>query len=341
MKKTILDVGRKAGFSKSTVSLVLRDSHLVKDTTKKHILGAIREMGYHPNRVAQSLKTGSSHLVGLIIPDALNPFFGDCAQQMEASLLRHGFDMMMSITEHEREREKLCISRMVERRVDGLIMHVSATEEVETYLLSLSAGALPLILIAPAKRDIEIDSIFIDQESGTHEAVRYLIELGHRSIAFILGVRPHVDISERTNGLERALAEGNIVLDRRLMVHCGAKIEDAYNAASGVLKLKPRPTAIFALNDLLALGVMRAVKDAGLKVPEDISVVGVDDTTLGRFAETSLTTVATPLKELVENAVNMLMRRMRGNEGGAVQRVFLESKLIVRESTAKCRDGER
>lgn len=339
MKTTILDVAERSGFSKSTVSLALQGSEVLRKATREQILSVAEEMGYSSNAIARSLKTGVSHLIGLVVPDILNPYFADVSQRIEKYAYKAGFDLMISTTDLELEREKLCIDRMVERRLDGAIMFLGKVEQLEKHLLNLRKNHFPCILIGPSKRNVEIDSIFVNQETGTYSAIEHLVKMGHRNIIFICGMVPeHDDISERINGYKKALADHNIDFNEDLMINCGFEIEDGYRAALDLFKARPRPTAIFALNDLLAIGVIRGAIDAGLKVPEDVSVVGVDNISLGRFVQPSLTTVATPIKEIASSTVKLLIRRIKNKQWEGVERIFLESKLIIRESTGQCKN---
>ncbi len=338
MKKTILDVAKRSGFSKSTVSLVMQGSDLIRDETKERVLEAVEELGYQPNRVARSLKTGVSHTIGLIIPDFLNPHFTDFTQQAENHMRAAGFDIMLGSTDEEAEAERSCLERMIERRLDGIIMFVNDLQGLTEYFLRLRAGHFPCVLMGPRTGDTGIDSIFVDLEAGTYKALQHLAELGHRRIGFLCGKAPHVHVQGRIRGFRRALLDRGITVKDDLLIYCGYKIEDGYEAARQLLRREPRPTAVFALNDLLALGVIRAAKELGLRVPQDVSVVGVDNTRLGRFALTSLTTVAPPIEDMARMAVDLLLRRIKEESWDEAVQIDLESKLIIRESTGICHE---
>jgi len=339
VKKTILDVAERSGFSKSTVSLAMQSSKLIKEETRNRVLEAARELGYHPNMVARTLKTGVAHAIGLIIPDLLNPYFTDFTQQVENHLLAAGVDMMLSSTNQKAESNRGCIDRMIQRRLDGIIMFVISLDGLTEYLLELRSHYFPCVLIGPPRRDTGIDSIFIDMEPGTYKAIRHLTALGHRRIGFIRGRVPQVYILGRVRGFKRALADSGIAIRDELVIDCGFKIEDGYKAAKQLLRKESPPTAIFALNDLLALGAIRAAKELGLNIPDDVSIVGVDNVKLGRFAQTSLTTVAQPIEDIAKMAVDLLLRRVKEEEWDKVEQIDLKSKLIIRESTGICKSG--
>ncbi len=327
-RPTIRDVAERAGVSKSLVSLVLRDAPHVSDAKRAAVHKAIDELGYRPNAVARSLVRRRTRVLGLLIDDIHNPFFADMVGGIDPAARAAGYATFINSGSRSVTREAAALETMLELRVDGIIM---AGSRLETRRIAGTARTVPIALLTRTVRLGSIDTVVNDDFSGARLAVDHLVALGHRRIAHVDGGREPGGPSRR-RGYERAMeAHG---LERFVKVAKGAFTEDG--GARGTRKLleaSSPPTAIFAGNDQAALGAFAALDDAGLRVPEDVSLVGYDNTSVAALRHISLTTINQPRAEMGERAVELLVERIDGGRTEALH-VVMEPTLVERATTA-------
>jgi LacI family transcriptional regulator len=335
-RPTQVDVAKLAGVSRATVSYVLNgltEGRVpISEETRQRVLDAIEELGYEPDARAQALRSGNTNTIALIIPDLRNPHFCEYATGIEEAARAAGYHLLLSSTTLNDEYGTDIFKDLARRRIDGLILGSSfilESEEAKAILARLQKRGLPVVELS---ENYGVDSVATDYREATKKVMSYLFSLGHRQIGFINGVGGHELGEDRLESYQASLKEANIPMDAELIVECGPTIEDGYQASSKLLRLPSRPTAILAINDLLAFGALRAAIDLGLHVPNDVSFVGFDDIPLGKYLVPRLTTVTKDAHELGKKAFEVLLARMQ-NPDLPRKRIHGPAKLIIREST--------
>ena len=335
-RPTQVDVARLAGVSRATVSYVL-NGHTegrvpISDQTQQRVLNAIEELGYEPDARAQALRSGSTSTVALIIPDLRNPHFCEYATGVEDAAREADYHLLLSSTTLDDEYEVEIFKDLARRRFDGLIITGSSilkSSEAQTILARIRKRGL---LLVEMNEFYGVDSASSDYREATKEVVSYLLSLGHRNIGFVYGVADHELALDRLQPFQESLNNAGVAIEPDLIVECGPTIEDGYQAALKLLKLSHRPTAIIAVNDLLAISTIRAAGDMGLRVPDHVSVVGFDNIPMANYLMPRLTTVTKDAYTAGKNAFEMLQARMQTPDLPR-QVIHIPAKLIVREST--------
>jgi DNA-binding LacI/PurR family transcriptional regulator len=321
-------VAERAGVSKSLVSLVLRGSPHVSEHRREAVLQAARELGYRPNAVARSLVEGRTHLVGALVADLHNPFYAEFLDGLQESLHGEGLRLLIGSGRFDPAFEDEAVEAFLELRVDGLVL-LGVAPSSDT--LAEAAAYTPTVVVG--ERDVELDGVDIvvdDDQLGARLAIDHLVQHGHRRIAHIEG---------SPSSAARYRCEGYLVAMRRhglapyIMVEQGESSEEGgKKAALALLRRDPRPTAIFATNDIVALGVLAAAKEMGLRVPEDLSIVGYDNTHLAALNQISLTSVDQPRRAMGRSAAALLSDRISG-PGKPSRLREVSPSLVVRTSS--------
>jgi DNA-binding LacI/PurR family transcriptional regulator len=330
---TIVDVAKKCGYSKSTVSLVLQGSREIPETTAIEVKKAIKSLGYRHNRFARSLRTRRSHVVGMLIQDHLNPFYAEIVYRVEQLLRDKGFDLIVSSSNTDLKLERQAMDRLFDHQVDGLIVSALDYGKVADRLASFEERGTHCVVAGPPANEIPFDSATIDLAKATRSAMDHLLDLNHTEIAFLWGAPAFQGIGSRFSVFEDAFRTRGLVPRPEWIVHCGFRLKDGYAAAHALLKARNRPTAIFALNDVLAVGVVAAAYDLGLNVPKDISVIGVDNVEITSYMRPSLTTVSQPINRYAEALANLVLDGIANHGKTTPRRILLPADLIIREST--------
>lgn len=335
-RPTQVDVARLAGVSRATVSYVLNgltEGRVpISEETRQRVLEAIEELGYEPDARAQALRSGSTKTIALIIPDLRNPHFCELATGIEEAARASGYHILLSSTTLNDEYAVEIFKDLSRRRFDGLILASSfilESEEAQATLEQVRMRGLPIVELS---ENYNVDSVGTDYREATREVMSYLLSLGHRRIGLIYGVGGHELAEDRRQPYQTALEAAGILMDENLIVECGPTIEDGYQATKSLLQLPTRPTAIIAINDLLSIGAVRAAADAGVRVPQDLSLVGYDDIPMANYLVPRLTTVTKAAHASGKQAFEMLMRRMQNSELPR-QKIHTPARLIIREST--------
>ena len=335
-RPTQVDVAKLAGVSRATVSYVLNGQTEgrvpISEETRQRVLEAIEELGYEPDARAQALRSGNTNTIALIIPDLRNPHFSEYATGIEEAARASGYHLLLSSTTLNNEYAVEIFKDLARRRFDGLILASSFildSREAQATLEQVRTRGLPIVEMS---ENYGVDSISADYRGATREVISYLLSLGHRRIGFINGVGGHELGQDRLEPYKASLKDAHIPIDTELIADCGPTIEDGYRAAKTLLELPSRPTAILAINDLLAIGALRAAGDLGLQVPNDLSVVGYDDIAMAKYIVPRLTTVTKNAHTLGMRAFEALLARMQ-NPDLPRQVIHGPAKLIIREST--------
>ena len=339
-RPTQADVARLAGVSRATVSNVFNgragDQVPITDETRRRVEAAIAELGYEPDARAQSLRRGGTRTFGLLIPDTRNPHYWQIVSGIEREAKALGYDILLTDTALDRDREIHSLKALSRRRVDGLIVNLTYSNESTELLAELAKRRLPVVVLGGFGS--EIDSVGPNFGEGMAALMDHLLDLGHRRIGFIFGVGGPEHGGERYRHYREALLGAGLPVDEQLIDVCGTDIEDGYRAAGRLLQIEQAPTALVAVNDLLAIGARRAAAERGLRVPEDLSLVGFDDIPMARYLTPPLTTVRIDAEEVGRQAVRVLIERLNDPER-EVQQVIIPAHLELRESTAQAREA--
>ena len=334
---TQTDVARHAGVSRATVSYVingLTDGKIsISDETKERVLDAIEELGYEPDARAQALSSGKTNTIALIIPDLRNPHFSAFATGVEEAARAADYHFLLSSTTLISDEYALDIFKdLVRRRFDGLILassFVLKSKEAQEILARIHKRGLPIVEFSEIN---DVDTISADYSEATKEVVSYLLSLGHRRIGFVYGVGDYELGLDRLEPYQQSLAAAGISAEPDLIIKCGPTIEDGYQGALKLLERESRPTAIIAINDLLAISTMRAAGDLNIRVPDDLSVIGYDDIPMANYLIPRLTTVTKDSYTAGKKAFGMVLARMQAPDLPR-QLIHMPTKLIIREST--------
>jgi LacI family transcriptional regulator len=340
-RATIRDIARLAGVSVATVSRVLNDRPDVSAGTREAVLRHVRARNFTTNRSARALSVGRTGLVGFTVPNASAEYFTLILSGATEALYEQDMRVVLCPTLHEHERELTLLDRLMHGTTDGaiLLLPTETSDELKALqyrheLKALQAHGFPFVVADPRyPLDEGIPAVSAAHWAGAKAATDHLLTLGHRRIGLITGERGWSATEERLNGYQTALAGAGVLPTPELVVDGDFIMESGYTAANELLDLSEPPTAIFASNDNMAVGAMRAARERGLQVPADLSIVGFDDSQQASLVTPSLTTVRQPLEELGRTAVSLLIRLLDGQRVEAL-RVELATRLVVRDSTA-------
>lgn len=329
---TLHDVAKVAGVSIATVSATINQSAYVSPDLQARVRKAIAELGYHPDGIARSLKKRSTQTLGLIISDITNPFFTALVRGIEDAANARGYALILCNTDEQPEKERAYVRLLRSRRVDGMIMApAGSTEDYHRFEVEVNT---PLVFIDRKVSTVAADAVVVDNVGGARQAVEYLLRLGHRRIGAITGL-PHISTThERIQGYRQALESASLLVDPTLMRGGNSRLEGGYQAGLALLGLPRRPTAIFATNNVMAIGLMRAVAERGLRCPVDLSVACFDDFEWASVFRPRLTTVAQPTYDMGMKAAELLFARLEGTMTGDPQEVVLSPSLVIRDSCA-------
>lgn len=328
---SIRDVAKSAGVSVSTVSHVINKTRFVSEETQTKVLDAMKELNYKPNRLASSLrrKDKRTHTLGLLIPDSTNPFFAEVLRGVEDACFDAGYSVFLCNSDDDPQKELNYIEVLLGKQIDGIIL-VSAGIHNDAIAL-LATNDIPSVLVDREVSGSIIDSVLVDNEEGGCQATEYLIKLGHTRIGCIAGPSLITPSAARVQGYRKALSKYNLVQDDALVIAGDFRAQSGFKATKELLDLEEPPTAIFACNDMMAVGVLHAIDEAGLSVPEDISIVGFDDIPLASFTPPPLTTISQPSQEMGLRAARMVIERIEDTNLPARSET-LSTTLIPRKS---------
>jgi DNA-binding LacI/PurR family transcriptional regulator len=327
-RPTILDVAARARVSKSLVSLVMRGAAHVSEEKRQRVLGVAAEIGYRPNGVARSLVRRRTNLFGVLLSDLHNPYFAEVIDGIQAAAALHGYHAIISTGDRVVRSEAAALETLLELRTDGLIL---ASPVLEMHAIIAASRELPTVLVARHTREPSVDSVANDDPTGASLAVAHLAELGHERIAHIDGGNG-AGAMERRRGYVRAMKKHG--LEAHVQVVTGSYTEDGgRQGIDAIYRDGPAPTAIFAANDLAAIGALDALAERQVRVPEDVSLVGYDNTALAAIRHINLTTVDQPRPDIGRMAVKLLLERLSESRTDA-RHVLMSPSLVIRGTTA-------
>ncbi|MFB5193538.1 LacI family DNA-binding transcriptional regulator [Neobacillus sp. KR4-4] len=327
---TIYDVAKKAGVSIATVSGVINNNGKYSEKTKKKVLDVMKELKYYPSSVASSLSVKRTQSIGLIIPDISSPFYAEFARSVEDWADEKGYNIIICSTDYNEKKEKKYVSLLLRRRVDGIII-TSGFNNVNL-IKDLMEQKIPVVLVAYNIDSLQLNTVSVDDYRGGYQATAYLAEQGHKRIAII--TETVQSSAERIRGYQNALNDYHLVYDEKLKTESRATFEEGERQAEKLLDLEQPPTAIFAFNDILAIGAMRAVHKRGLTIPDDISIIGFDNSVLATICSPTLTTMSQPLNDMGKETIESLLSEIEGTVTRK-QRKLLLPELVERKSTGR------
>jgi LacI family transcriptional regulator len=325
---TIHDVAQDAGVSPTTVSRYLNNRIELPQTTSARIDASIKKLDYRPNLLAKRLSTGKTEAVGLVTPEIREPFFAELASAFEDEADRHGYTVFMSSTRSDREREIASLERLHDRHVDGLVMMTNTADDGT--LAGLIAKRKNVVILDEDIPGVSVPRIFVENTEGAEMAVRHLIESGHSQIAYLGGPRGLLSVVERHEGFRLAMAEAGIPVRPDYVAMGSFDPELARAATLKFLALPEPPTAIFASSDYLAIGAVTGLRDAGISIPDQMSLIGFDDMPFATLLSPPLTAVRQPVEQLGRQGFQTLLALLNGDTPPILTRLPVE--LIRRQS---------
>jgi LacI family transcriptional regulator len=329
----IKDVAEQAGVSTATVSHVINQTRFVTEPTRQRVLRAIENCNYYPNAHARSLASGRSHTIGLLVSDISNPFFPELVKSIEVAASDRGYDIILASSNYDARRTSDYVRRMIGRQVAGVLL---MTSEVDQDLIEeLIDSEVPVVFYNLEPTATRINNVIVDCEVGIEEALSHLVSLGHRQIAHLAGPQATRAGSQRLAAFQHCVAK-YLPGSQALICEGDFRVEGGRRAASELLARAALPTAVIAANDMMALGLMKEFRSAGLAIPRDISVIGFDDIAFAALSDPPLSTVSLPRIELGRRVVEALMMTIDPPGAGGFE-FHVSTHLLVRGSTAPCR----
>ncbi|MDF2399610.1 substrate-binding domain-containing protein [Pseudomonas sp. 3MA1] len=328
---TIKDVAALAGISYTTVSHVLNKTRPVSEEVRVKVEAAIKHLDYVPSAVARSLKAKTTATIGLLVPNSLNPYFAELARGIEDYCERNGYCVILCNSDDNPEKQRNYLRVLLEKRIDGLI--VTSAGGDSGLAQGLAGVRTPMVIVDRGLDGVDADLVRIDHQYGAYLATRHLLELGHRDIACIGGPAQTSVAQLRLAGFHQALREAGVAVPASRLLESDFSSTGGYLAAAQLLDGPNRPSAIFAGNDMMGIGVLRAAAERNIRVPGQLSVIGFDDILMSRYVYPALTTVGQSILQLGETAAELLLRRIASRELPVDQRIVTPN-IVLRESTA-------
>ena len=327
---TIKDVARMAGVSTTTVSHVINKTRFVAEATQKKVLAAVEELNYAPSAVARSLKCNTTRTIGMLVTKSTNPFFAEVVHGVEEYCYGEGYTLILCNTEGNLEKQRDYLRMLAEKRVDGLLVMCSDLDEKLLGLLERQKDT-PMVIMDWGPESPHTDKIQDNAELGGYVATKYFIEHGHKKIGCLTGHSEKSTCRERLNGFKKAMNEANLPVNEEWILEGDFECESAVEAANKFIAMEDRPTAIFCFNDIMAMALISTFEQAGLHVPDDISIIGYDNIDLAPYFSPPLTTIHQPKRRLGKTAIEILMARVKDKDHE--HRVFeMAPELVVRKS---------
>ncbi len=334
---TLRDVASDAGVTPATVSDILneRERCWASKETKERVRAAADRLGYRVNRAARLLRTGNSGLIGILVSNITNPFYVSLAHSLEVSLEAAGYEVVIEDCGGDPEREERAIRNLLALSVDGMVCATQFSEENIATLREYNESGRRLVFVGTPPKLLDVRAVQVDDDEAFSDLAELLRTKGHKRIAYVAGQRPARKNRTRENCLRDALEVVGLSLDPSLVVACPTALEDVARAARELCDLpaRKRPTVICAINDVTAVAVVRTILDAGLRFPEDISVVGFDDIDLARWLPCRLTTISQGYERIAEESVRLL--RDERDAGAPARQVKITARLMIRESVVR------
>lgn len=329
---TIGDIAARAHVSTATVSHVINDSAYVSPKLRERVLRAVREVDYHPNWMARSLRTKHTKTVGMIVADITNPFFASVVRGAEDLLNQEGYTLIIGNSDNDPAKEESYHHAFTTKRADGLLLVISPAANIPEYLRRHNLEEQPIVYIDRWYRGLHGDSVLVDNLTGSAEGVELLLASGHERVAILTGPMLNLTARVRLKGYEQALKQHGLEIDPKLIREGRFDVASGYELTKELLSLSPRPTGLFSSNGLMTIGCLRALRELGIRCPQEVALVGFDDMDFFDLTIPQVTVVAQPGYDLGATAAETLVKRLSGRATRSYHRTLLKTKLIVRES---------
>lgn len=328
---TMEDIAEQAEVSINTVSRALNDKPDINDQTKKEILRIADELNYQPNRFAQGLRSSKTSTLGVIVADILNPFFSALLKGIEKAAREEGYSIIVQDTDENYENEQSAVQTTMSEQVDGLL--ITPTQTNQGTIMDLKQSDLPFVLLGRYFDNLDTHYVVTDDVQGAKSATNHLIEKGHERIAMVNGPTHISSSRERLQGYLSTMKEHELPVRNSFVLENNVTIEDGYETGKTVISSTPRPSAVLCYSDFVAIGIIKAAREAGLKIPDELAVVGYDDVFFSTCLEVPLTTVRIPKKKLGKRAFHVLKALIDGEgDNSNLQQLKLDTELITRQS---------
>lgn len=335
MSPTIRDVARRAGVAPITVSRVINNSGYVSPETRTRVEAAIAELRYVPNTLARSLRFKKTRVLALIVTDITNPFWTTVARGVEDVANAHGFSLILCNTDEDEAKQDAYLQALLQKRVDGFIL-VPARSVADPVLI-IQAQNVPVVVLDRRIPDVAVDVVRSDSEGGAYRLITYLLALGHRHIATLSGPPTISTALDRVAGYRRALAEAGLPPEAEMVFYGNYDIESGYQNALRAMKHTPRPTALFAANNFIAIGALRALHEAGMRVPDDMALVCFDDVPMWLQITPFFTMASQRAYQMGQHATELLLERLAGPDMREPREIVLPVDIVVRQSSGPLR----
>jgi LacI family transcriptional regulator len=327
-------IAERAGVSIGTVSHVINETATVRPKLRERVLEAIRSMGYQPSALAQGLRKNRTNMLGMVIPDITNPFFPGVVRGVEDVAYKRSFRVILCNADNDPAKEESYVRELRSYHIAGLLIIPAAGADISGHLRAYASASVPVVCIDRVPDGWKGDAVLVANAEGAYLATRHLIQMGHKRLAVIAGPLKLTNAAERLKGFMRALNEARIVIEPEYVQEARFDTASGYQAALRLLQMLPRPTAIFACNDLMAFGVLQAARELNLRCPEDLSIAGFDSLEFTKFTDPSLTSVYQPGYQLGATAARLLLQRVDGMQFPA-KKVLLPTELKKRNSVGR------
>ncbi len=330
---TIRDVAKLAEVAPITVSRVVNDSDYVSQETRERVEAAIQELGYVPNMLGPSLRFKQTMTLAAVITDITNPFWTTVTRGIEDIAQSNGYSTILCNTDESEEKQEQYLQMLLRRRIDGILLVPACSTPAPVHLIQKQG--IPVVVVDRNLSDVEVDIVRSNSEEGAYQLTQHLLSLGHRQIAMLSGPETVSTSVDRVRGYQRALDDIGLPTQNQQIFWGGFTQESGYEMARQILATKPRATAMFAANNFIALGILQALQEAGIKVPADMALVAVDGLPSTFTLNPFLTVVTQPAHEMGRRAAGLLLERIKGNKDRPSQQIVLPTEMVIRASSGK------
>ncbi|MCA1647580.1 MAG: LacI family transcriptional regulator [Chloroflexi bacterium] len=329
------EIAHEVGVSTATVSRALNSPERVRPAVRERVAAAALRLGYRPNRVARSLRTQRTYTLGVVVPTITNPYFADAVRAMQDVASECGYTLLVANSDHQPAKEEAALATFGDHRVDGLILVSTSREAAPSAVLNgLLQNRTPIVVVDRALPYLDVSRVLVDTRGGARGAIQHLVDRGRRRIAFIAGPAGVWTAEEKLMGYYEGLLAANIPADPELLLPGDYTVESGESRAVDLIAMRSRPNAVLIANNLMTLGALRVLLQAGVAIPRDLAIVGFDDVAWTDVVRPTLTVVAQPTQELGRQAIDVLLARIAHPELPPKQPVhLLPTKLIVRQSS--------
>lgn len=331
---TINDIAKKAGVSLTTVSRVLNNSKHVKVETKERVLSVIKELNYTPSAIARSLSKSKTNTIGVVIPEINNPFYGEVIQGISHIADKHNLNIILCNTEESIEKEVKALKLLKEQRIRGIIIAPTSVEDEfnSEYLKTVDQIGIPVVLVDGHVKYSNFSGVFVNNIKGAYEGVDALIKAGHKKIAIITGRMNSDAAQNRLIGYKKAMAMSNIEIDDKYICFGDYSQDLAYKLTKELLNMEERPTAIFVCSNKMTVGCVKALYEEGLKIPEDMAIIGFDRVDILNSLGMNISFIDGPTLELGTTAMEILIENLNNEQDGETKNITLTPKLVLKGS---------